>query len=96
MRDSTCAYITRPARSWLYAQPDIRTQIQRLRDRAPAAAAAAVPARQRASPSSLLRRLEAASARNRQLAQDNDRLRRQLAHALGRLRAAGQDLEPDM
>jgi hypothetical protein len=38
-----------------------------------------VPARQRASPSSLLRRLEAASARNRQLAQDNDRLRRQLA-----------------
>jgi len=37
----------------------------------------------------------AASARNRQLTQDNDRLRRQLAHALGRLRAAGQALEPD-
>ena len=36
----------------------------------------------------------AASARNRQLTQDNDRLRRQLAHALGRLRAAGQALEP--
>ena len=36
----------------------------------------------------------AASARDRQLTQDNDRLRRQLACALGRLRAAGQALEP--
>ena len=36
----------------------------------------------------------AAGARNRQLTQDNDRLRRQFAHALGRLRAAGQALEP--
>jgi Family of unknown function (DUF6262) len=84
------------SRSWLYAQPDIRTQIQRLRDRAPTVPAAVVPARQRASDTSLLRRLEAASARNRQLTQDNDRLRRQFARALGRLRAAGQALEPDM
>ena len=36
----------------------------------------------------------AASARNRQLTQDNDRLRRQFARALGRLRAAGQALGP--
>jgi hypothetical protein len=78
------------SRSWLYAQPDIHTQIQRLRDRA----LTVVPARQRASVASLLRRLEAASARNRQLTQDNDRLRRQLAHAIGRLRAAGQPSDP--
>jgi len=74
------------SRSWLYSQPDIRTQIQNLRNATQRAPATAVPAVQRASDTSLLRRLETANQRNRQLTEDNQRLRRQLAEALGQLR----------
>jgi hypothetical protein len=74
------------SRSWLYSQPDIRAEIQNLRDATQRAPATAVPAAQRASDTSLLRRLEAANQRNRQLTEDNQRLRRQLAQALGQLR----------
>jgi phage tail protein X len=74
------------SRSWLYAQPDIRAEIQRLRD-ATAKTAPAVPARQRATDASLRSRLETALARNRELASENQRLRRQLAYALGDRRA---------
>jgi Family of unknown function (DUF6262) len=84
------------SRSWLYSQPDIRDQIQRLRDATTRSGSAPVPAAQRASDSSLLRRLEAAHAeRSRlleqqaQLREDNARLRRQLARALGDQRHAG-------
>jgi hypothetical protein len=41
-----------------------------------------------------VRGLEASTARNRELAQDNQRLRRQLAQALGQLRAAGVRPDP--
>jgi hypothetical protein len=76
------------SRSWLYAQPDIRAEIQRLRDAtATRTPARPVPARQRASDASLLARLETALARNRELASENQRLRRQLAYALGDRRA---------
>jgi hypothetical protein len=74
------------SRSWLYAQPDIRAEIQRLRD-ATTTPARPVPARQRASDASLLARLETALARNRELASENQRLRRQIAYALGDRRA---------
>ena len=47
-----------------------------------------IPASQRASDASLLRRLAEASQRNRQLAEENSRLRRQLARALGDQRAS--------
>jgi hypothetical protein len=47
-----------------------------------------VPEHHRSSDASLLRRLEAANARNRQLTEDNQRLRRRLAQALGRFRDA--------
>jgi hypothetical protein len=77
------------SRSWLYTQPDIRAEVQRLRDLSRRAPATAVPARHRGSDASLTRRLEVANARNRELAEDNQRLRRQLAHVLGQLRAAG-------
>ena len=77
------------SRSWLYTQPDIRGEIQRLRDLGRRAPSTPVPARHRSSGASLLRRLEAVNARNRELAQDNQRLRHQLAQALGQLRAAG-------
>jgi hypothetical protein len=77
------------SRSWLYTQPDIRDEIRRLRDLGRRAPGTSVPARHRSSDASLLRRLEATTARNRELAQDNQRLRHQLAQALGQLRAAG-------
>jgi AraC-like DNA-binding protein len=76
------------SRSWLYSQLDLRTDIERLREATGRAPTAAVPAAQRTSDASLLRRLQAAQARNRQLSEDNQRLRRQLAHALGDQRAA--------
>jgi hypothetical protein len=77
------------SRSWLYAQDDLRAEIERLRQRHPAAAAAPVPpVRQQASASSLLRRLEAATARIRHLEADNQQLRDALARALGERRAA--------
>jgi hypothetical protein len=77
------------SRSWLYAQDDLRAEIERLRQRHPAAPAAlAPPVRQQASASSLLRRLEAATARIRHLEADNQQLRDALARALGERRAA--------
>jgi hypothetical protein len=75
------------SRSWLYTQPDIRDEVQRLRDLGRRAPRTPVPAPHRSSDASLLRRLQAATARNRELAQDNQRLRHQLAQALGQLRA---------
>jgi hypothetical protein len=75
------------SRSWLYTQPDIRAEVQRLRDLSRRAPATTVPTHHRGSDTSLTRRLEVANARNRELAENNQRLRRQLAHALGQLRA---------
>jgi negative regulator of sigma E activity len=75
------------SRSWLYTQPDLRGQIQELRNAA-APPGPALPARQRASDPSLRARLTAALERNRQLAEENTRLRRQLARALGDQRSA--------
>jgi hypothetical protein len=54
------------SRSWLYTQADLRTEIERLREIQRRSPQSAVPARQRASEESLLRRLEAANQRNRQ------------------------------
>jgi hypothetical protein len=76
------------SRSWLYAQPDIRTEIERLRASRRSTAATAIPARQRSSDASLLRRLEAANQRARHLAEENRELRNQLARILGEQRAA--------
>ena len=77
------------SRSWLYAQTDLRTEIQRLRARHQESPASAVPPeRQRASDTSLLRRLEAASERIRRLEQDNRELRDALAQALGEQRTS--------
>jgi len=78
------------SRSWLYAQPDRRGEIERLREATARAPTPSVPATQRTSNASLLGRLQAAQERNRQLSDDNHRLRRQLAHALGDQRADEQ------
>ena len=77
------------SRSWLYTQPDISSQIRRLRqETSGAGSAGAIPAGQRTTDASLRARLTAALDRNKQLADDNARLRRQLAHALGDQRSA--------
>jgi hypothetical protein len=83
------------SRSWLYAQPDIRDQIVRLREATSRSPAAPVPAAQRTTDASLLRRLEAAHAERRRLQEENTRLRqeiaragRQVARALGEQRQA--------
>jgi len=77
------------SRSWLYTQPGISSQIRRLRQQADGpGSAGAVPTAQRASDASLRARLTAALDRNKELADDNARLRRQLARALGDQRSA--------
>ncbi|MFJ4689578.1 DUF6262 family protein [Streptomyces sp. NPDC088789] len=77
------------SRSWLYTQPDLKTEIERLRARRRSVPAARpVPDRQRASDASLLRRQEAATERNRQLESENRELREALALALGKRRTA--------
>ena len=75
------------SRSWLYTQPDISGQIRRLRQKTNGAGA--IPAGQRSTDASLHARLAAALNRNKQLAEENTRLRRQLARALGDQRSAG-------
>jgi hypothetical protein len=76
------------SRSWLYTQPDICDQVRALRStrgRGPGA----IPVSQRATDASLRSRLTAALQRNQALAEENARLRRQLARALGDQRSAG-------
>jgi hypothetical protein len=82
------------SRSWLYAQPDLRSEIARLREATARAPTPSVPATQRTSDASLLSRLQVAQERNRLLTEDNQRLRRQLAHALGDHRAVAHLDEP--
>jgi Family of unknown function (DUF6262) len=77
------------SRSWLYDQPDLRAEVERLRARhGPSASSRPVPDRQRASDASLLRRLESAAERIRHLEAENQQLREALALALGERRAA--------
>jgi Family of unknown function (DUF6262) len=77
------------SRSWLYNQPDLRKEIERLRHRQNATATAQrVPDRQRASDASLRSRLEVVIQRNRLLEAENRQLREALAVALGEQRAA--------
>jgi len=77
------------SRSWLYTQPDLSDQIRRLRkDTDGTGGAGTIPAGQRATSASLRARLTAALDRNKQFADENARLRRQLARALGDQRSA--------
>jgi DNA-binding Lrp family transcriptional regulator len=71
------------SRSWLYSEPGIRATIDQLRARRPSPTASVTPKRQRATDDSLLRRLQAATERMRQLEEDNRQLRHALAEALG-------------
>jgi hypothetical protein len=88
------------SRSWLYAQPDLRVEIGRLRaqhqeGQGRASGAPTIPARQRASDASLRRRMEAVNAEIRRLRAENQQLREQLAWALGERRAAASRSSSD-
>ena len=77
------------SRSWLYAQSDLRSEIERLRERHQAQPSSRIPPkRQRASDASLLRRLEASTDRLRRREHDNRELRDALAQALGEQRTS--------
>ena len=71
------------SRSWLYRHPDIRDRIRRLREATHRAPSPPIPAGRRSSDASLLARLQTVLERNRQLTEENQRLRRQLARTLG-------------
>jgi len=75
------------SRQWLYTQPELRREIEQLRERAPVATDT-VPARQRASEASLRQRVEALRAENRRLRDENASLKDELAIAYGQQRAA--------
>jgi Family of unknown function (DUF6262) len=77
------------SRSWLYNQPELRAEIERLRTRhSPRSPAPPVPDRQRASGTSLLRRLDTAPSASESWKKENQQLRQALVLALGEQRAA--------
>jgi len=75
------------SRSWLYTQSDICDEIHRLRNLRGNAASTPLSISQRSTDASLRGRLEVANQRVRDLTAENQRLRDQLAYALGRLRS---------
>lgn len=75
------------SRSWLYREPTIRAEIERLRASRPGPGR--VPAAQRTSTESLHQRLEAIRGEISRLREENQTLRDQLARKLGHDRAAG-------
>ena len=81
------------SRQWLYKQPELRGEIERLRALRSDRAERTVPARERSSEASLRQRLHALLGENRRLREDNAELNAQLALAYGHQRefsAGGQ------
>lgn len=76
------------SRSWLYRQPDIRAEIDRLRT-SRSATATPVPTSQRASTESIRRRLDVALDEIQRLKIENQQLREQVAKRFGQQRANG-------
>jgi hypothetical protein len=74
------------SRSWLTPHPTSKTRSAGYGQCAQRTPANATPSTQRASEESLRQRLDIATRRNRELAKENQRLRRQIAKALGQLR----------
>lgn len=75
------------SRSWLYREPDIRAEIEQLRTATQQSTPSAVPAAERASDTSLHRRLETLLGDNRALRDEVTKLRNQIAGLLGEQRA---------
>jgi hypothetical protein len=84
-----CAVATEAgvSRSWLYREPTIRAEIERLR--AVRSRPSHLPSAQRRSTESLQQRLETIRDEINRLRDENQRLRDQLARKLGHDRAAG-------
>jgi hypothetical protein len=75
------------SRQWLYTQPALRAEIERLREHRPTRSDG-VPARQRATEASLRQRLETLRAENQRLREENADLKTELAIAYGQQRGA--------
>jgi predicted RNase H-like nuclease (RuvC/YqgF family) len=76
-------------RSWLYRQPEVRSQIEQLRAGQRPRPHRQVPAAQRASTESLRQRIEAVRQEAARLRHHNQALQDQLARALGAQRQTG-------
>lgn len=76
------------SRQWLYTQPELRDEIERLRAATAGQAASGVPAGQRSSEASLRQRVESLLDENRRLRTEVGELRDELALAYGRQREA--------
>jgi hypothetical protein len=71
------------SRSWLYRQPVLRAEIERLRPTQPSAPQPVVPVAQHASAESLHQRLEALHEQAQRLREENRQLRDQVARMFG-------------
>jgi len=74
------------SRQWLYTQPTLRAEIERLRVRGPTAPDG-IPSRQRATEASLRQRIETLRAENQRLREENTNLKTELAIAYGQQRS---------
>lgn len=90
----TVAEIASVSRAWLYREPTLRAEIQRLRSNGTSRGAMVVPSAQRASDESLGRRLELAADEIARLKTENRQLREQIARLHGERRAAGTQARP--
>jgi hypothetical protein len=81
------ARAARVSRQWLYQQPELRSEIERLRDHQPQRASR-VPAAQRASEASLRQRNRSLLDENQRLRAENAALKDELALAYGEQRRA--------
>lgn len=90
---TSVARTARVSRSWIYRQPDLRAEIDRLRTSA-SATTVYVPSAQRASTDSLRRRLEVTLDEIQRLKAENHQLRQQVARRFGQQRANGLAGEP--
>jgi hypothetical protein len=82
------AAAARVSRAWLYRQPGVRAEIERLRAAPAPAAGRPRPAAQRGTDESRQQRIEALLADNARLRADNTRLSQHVAVLLGERRAA--------
>ena len=83
------------SRSWIYRDSNISAEVRRLRRPSTGGQARAMPSRQRATDPSLQARLETLLDSNRDLRDQNQKLRQQIAVLLGeKRRASVSDMSP--
>ncbi|MHB8341400.1 MAG: DUF6262 family protein [Mycobacteriales bacterium] len=77
------------SRSWLYREPTIRAEVERLRAAQTTRGPILLPVAEQANIESMQRRIETATDEIRRLKADNHELRDQVARLLGELRSTG-------